>query len=142
MMRRKSQERGQSRLVLAAVLVVVFVVTVSAACSGHVSPASDPTPPGLPEPTLSPSPPLAVENIFAITIENHEYSPLTVPTETKVSVVNRDQVEHSLTSDRAGLFDVHVQPLSTETFTAPENLGLYPYHCTYHDSMHGMLIVE
>jgi plastocyanin len=134
---------GKLRRLARWVLVSVAVVSVAAACSGgQVSPASDPTPTGLPEPTLSPPPPLSVENVFTITIEDSEYSPLSVPTGTEVSVVNRDNVEHTITSDRAGLFDVHVQPLSTETFTAPEDLGLYPYHCTYHPAMRGQLIVE
>lgn len=128
--------------VLRLVGAVVASAAIAVGCSGHVSPASDPTPPGLPEPTLSPSPPLSVENVYTITIKDYEYSPLTVPAGTEVSVVNQDHVEHSITSDRAGLFDVHVDPLSAKTFTAPENLGVYPYHCTYHRSMRGQLIVE
>ncbi|WP_416366896.1 cupredoxin domain-containing protein [Mycolicibacterium gadium] len=141
MMRRIDQwERRLARCAFAGVAVVS--ITLIGGCSGHVSPASDPTPPGLPEPTLTPPSSLSVENVFTIVIEDYEYSALSVPTETQVSVVNRDNVEHSITSDRAGLFDVHVKPNLTATFTAPEDLGLYPYHCTFHPSMRGTLVVE
>jgi plastocyanin len=28
------------------------------------------------------------------------------------------------------------------TFTAPNKPGTYPFHCTYHSNMHGVLVVK
>jgi plastocyanin len=80
--------------------------------------------------------------VFTITNENFEYSYLAAPAGTQVSVVNSDDVEHSVTSDAPGRFDVHVQPHSEEVFTTPADPGTFAYHCTYHPSMHGELAVE
>ena len=40
-----------------------------------------------------------------------------------------------------GAFDVVVPPGRSRTFTAPTSSGPYPYHCTYHGNMHGVLVV-
>ncbi|MGI8612722.1 MAG: cupredoxin domain-containing protein [Nocardioidaceae bacterium] len=41
------------------------------------------------------------------------------------------------------MFDVNVTAGGgTATFTAPTKPGSYPYHCTYHSSMHGTLVVK
>lgn len=78
-----------------------------------------------------------------ITIASHSFGePITVPPGAQVSVTNNDSVEHSVTSDTAGAFDVDIAGNADGSFTAPNKPGSYPFHCTYHPSMHGTLIVQ
>jgi hypothetical protein len=59
----------------------------------------------------------------------------------QVNIVNNDSVEHSVTSQIAGAFDVHVDGGKNKTLTAPTEPGQYQFYCVYHPSMKGMLIV-
>lgn len=77
-----------------------------------------------------------------ITIDGFKFSDVTVPPGAQVTVVNNDSAEHSVTSDTAGAFDVEVEGKKQATFTAPSQPGTYPFHCTYHPSMHGTLTVQ
>jgi len=78
-----------------------------------------------------------------ITIESFRYSgSLTVKAGAKVTVVNKDSTEHTLT-DKAGKFDTGTIQGSggTGTFTAPSKPGKYPFGCTLHPNMSGTLTV-
>ncbi|MFD4293294.1 cupredoxin domain-containing protein [Rhodococcus sp. NPDC058505] len=79
-----------------------------------------------------------------VSIESHAFVPpvLTVRPGGEVTVGNRDDVEHSVTSDTAGYFDEDVDGRSNADFTAPSTPGSYPFHCTYHPEMRGTLIVQ
>ena len=77
-----------------------------------------------------------------ITIDGFKFSDVTVPPGAQVTVVNNDSAEHSVTSDTGGAFDVEVEGKKQVTFTAPTQPGTYPFHCTYHPSMHGTLTVQ
>ncbi len=78
-----------------------------------------------------------------ITIANMTFGqPLTVAPGTQITVVNNDSVEHSVTSDTAGVFDVEVDGGGHKTLTAPNQPGDYPYHCKYHPFMKGTLTVK
>ena len=78
-----------------------------------------------------------------ITIESMAFGePLTVAPGTEVGIVNNDSVEHSVTSDTAGAFDVEVDGQKKGTLTAPTAPGQYQFHCKYHPSMKGTLIVK
>jgi plastocyanin len=68
--------------------------------------------------------------------------PVTVPAGAQVTVTNNDTVEHSVTSDTNGLFDVHVDGNQEKNFTAPNQPGQYPFHCVYHTGMKGALLVR
>jgi plastocyanin len=78
-----------------------------------------------------------------ITIANMNFGgPITVPPGAQITIKNDDSAEHSVTSDTAGKFDVEVEGKEQGTLTAPAEPGEYAYHCTYHPSMHGTLIVK
>ena len=78
-----------------------------------------------------------------ITIENMAFGePLTVAPGAEISIVNNDSAEHSVTSETAGSFDVHVDGKQKGTLIAPTEPGEYPFHCVYHPSMKGTLIVK
>lgn len=68
--------------------------------------------------------------------------PLTVAPGAQVNIVNKDSVEHSVTSNAAGAFDVDIDGGTTKTLTAPTQPGEYPFHCSYHPAMKGTLIVK
>ncbi|HZQ33941.1 MAG TPA: cupredoxin domain-containing protein [Mycobacterium sp.] len=101
------------------------VTTTSAA------PASSSGPPAPPAPAAA-----------TITIENYQFSDATVAPGGQVTVENLDRDAHTVTSNTAGAFDVTVSGQSKVVFTAPAKPGQYPFHCTYHASMHGMLTVQ
>jgi plastocyanin len=78
-----------------------------------------------------------------ITIAGMNYgAPVTVPPGAQIAVKNNDPVEHSVTSDNGGTFSIDVDGKEQGTFSAPSQPGDYPFHCTYHPSMHGTLIVK
>ena len=68
--------------------------------------------------------------------------PITVSPGAQVTIKNDDSAEHSVTSDTAGKFNVEVDGKEQGTLTAPTDPGEYAFHCTYHPSMHGTLIVK
>ncbi len=77
-----------------------------------------------------------------ISIDGFKFTDVTVPGGAQVTVINNDSAEHSVTSDTAGAFNAEVDGKSKVTFTAPTQPGTYPFHCTYHPSMHGTLTVQ
>ena len=78
-----------------------------------------------------------------ITIANMSFGdPVTVAPGAEVTVKNDDTPEHSVTSDTEGAFDKDVDGGEADTFTAPTEPGEYAFHCTYHPSMKGTLIVK
>lgn len=78
-----------------------------------------------------------------IMIENFQYeTPASVSPGATVSVMNMDGEAHTVTADSGNAFDVKSPPGQTVTFTTPSTPGSYPYHCTYHGNMHGVLVVK
>lgn len=120
--------RPTLRRAAAAVLTLGILPAVLAGCSGEEEPES---------------PPASVEDGAAlITIADFEFT-LTGAVEpgATITVTNEDSVGHTVTSDEAGVFDVAVGPGETVTFTAPDEPGEYPYHCTPHPNMVSVLTV-
>ena len=78
-----------------------------------------------------------------IMIQNFKYTtPVTVSPGAMVSVMNMDGEAHTVTADSGNAFDDMATADKTTTFKAPMTPGSYPYHCTYHSNMHGVLIVK
>ena len=78
-----------------------------------------------------------------IHISGFKYTvPVSVAPGATVSVMNMDGENHTVTADTANAFDVKANAGSTVTFTAPNAPGSYPFHCTYHSNMHGVLVVK
>ena len=78
-----------------------------------------------------------------ITVKDFAFgAPLTVKPGAKVTVVNRDGTDHTVTSDDGTSFDVHIGGNgNAATFVAPSKPGTYKFHCTIHPEMHGTLVV-
>jgi plastocyanin len=79
-----------------------------------------------------------------IVIENFAFTPATlhVRPKSKIIVVNRDSVPHTVTATGNKTFDTgSIASDATATFTAPSAPGSYSYTCTIHPNMKGTLTV-
>lgn len=78
-----------------------------------------------------------------LTIEDFDYTePASVSAGATVQVKNDDGEAHTVTADSGDAFDAMVTGKGTVTFTAPTKPGRYPFHCTFHSNMHGVLVVS
>jgi plastocyanin len=79
-----------------------------------------------------------------IVIKNFAFSPanLRVGPGTKITVLNRDSVPHTVTATGDRVFDTgSIAGDAKATFTAPSATGSYSYICTIHPNMKGTLTV-
>lgn len=84
-----------------------------------------------------------MQSASMIHISGFKYTvPASVAPGETVSVMNMDGENHTVTADAGNAFDVKANAGSTVTFTAPKTPGSYPFHCTYHSNMHGVLVVK
>lgn len=96
-------------------------------------------------PTASPTATATGAATARITIKDFTFRPaaLTVRPGAKVTVVNQDDVAHTLTATGSKPFDTgSIAPGHSATFTAPAKPGGYPYLCTIHPNMKGTLTVR
>jgi len=77
-----------------------------------------------------------------ITIHNSSFTTKPVKAGATVTVVNKDSIEHTVTSDDGTSFNNTASPDKTFTFTAPSKPGTYKFHCNIHSFMHGQLVVQ
>ena len=68
-------------------------------------------------------------------------TPASVSPGAKVRVNNMDGLAHTVTADDGHSFDSPA-PAGNSTFTAPTTPGSYPFHCSIHPEMHGVLVVK
>ena len=117
----------------AAALVLGLTVTL-AACSSGPSTASTPTTAGGGSP--------AATNTIAIA--NFAFAParLTVAPGSTVTVVNHDQVAHTVTATGGAFRTGNISPGASVTFMAPNHAGTFPYICSIHQYMSGTLTVS
>src|SRR5262245_13424045 len=132
------------RQVAMLVLSAVLNVLVLTACGGDESsapPNAGGQSPAIETPytTTAPQPtgPEIVISGMAYTV------PLSVKPGERITVVNRDDANHTVTADESNLFDVRVSGGGgISTLIAPNTPGTYPIHCKYHANMHGSLTVQ
>ena len=119
---------------------VCLVAAVAAACGGS-STTQGASSSASATSTVVSSP--AAASAAKITIDNFSFGPpLTVPPGALISITNKDPMEHSVTSDTKGVFDTDVEGGADKTFNAPNQPGDYPFHCSYHPTMKGVLTVK
>jgi plastocyanin len=85
--------------------------------------------------------PPAVGAPARVDISGFAFSAARVAPGASVTVTNRDDESHTLTS-KHGLFDTQaIDGRKTVTFTAPRAPGTYQFFCAIHPSMRGELVV-
>jgi plastocyanin len=78
-----------------------------------------------------------------ITIDKFAYTvPASVSPGAMITVVNEDEEAHTVTADSQNAFDDKATAGASTRFQAPSQPGSYPFHCTYHSNMHGVLVVK
>lgn len=78
-----------------------------------------------------------------ITIDKFAYAvPVSVSPGAMITVVNKDEQAHTVTADSGDAFDDKATAGASTQFQAPSKPGSYPFHCTYHSNMHGVLVVK
>jgi plastocyanin len=125
---------------------ICAVAAIATACGGSASTEPATTTAAATTTVASPTEetsPTAAAEAATITIAGNNFGePVTVPPGAQVTVVNNDAVEHSVTSQTGGQFDVHVEGNEEGTLTAPNQPGEYAFYCVYHPNMKGTLIVQ
>jgi plastocyanin len=90
----------------------------------------------------SSSGPTSAANGPVITIKDFTFTtPASVSPGATITVKNLDNTAHTVTADNGNAFDDQA-PTGNSTFTAPTKPGSYPFHCTFHPEMHGVLVVR
>ena len=114
----------------------MLVLAVAATgCSSYPAPSASGT--------STPAPAPAADTV---TIKGFTFSPstLTVKAGTTVTWTNQDRVPHSVVADTgspAAFASDTVASGGSYTFTFTQ-AGSYPYHCSIHPSMTGMILVQ
>lgn len=127
---------GTSGALGAAAVVALVVLAVSVGTASSGSSSSTTTASG------------GSGSVVKIVIKNFKFSPANPdvkPGET-IAVTNEDSVTHTLTAGPSpkdkGVFTTgDVGPGQTKMVNAPAKAGMYPFYCTIHTFMTGMLIV-
>ncbi|WP_079124921.1 cupredoxin domain-containing protein [Streptomyces lushanensis] len=135
---------GTGRAALAATLAAVCVTALvgcSSSSGGGKSAGSTRPSPG----RASPSDGGQDQVTDEVTIDDFAFMPetLTVAPGARITVTNKDNSAHTVTATSGRAFDSGtVDAGRTVTFTAPAKAGVYPYICTIHPFMKGVLTVR
>ncbi|MFH5880168.1 cupredoxin domain-containing protein [Arthrobacter sp. NA-172] len=126
---------------------MIFIVAAAALIAAGGCGASGTGQGASPNPASAASasaPPSGSSEQLTITIKDFGYQgPVSVSPGAKITVKDEDAQAHTVTSDDGKAFDAAVAGGGgTAEFTAPTAPGSYPYHCTYHSNMHGILVVK
>jgi plastocyanin len=141
---RSARPRARVHQKVATVAVaLVGVAVVSGACSSGASSSSSSTTIGSGKSSSGGGSP-STGGSATITIQNFSFSPakVTVSPGEKVTVTNKDPVAHTVTANDKKFDTGDIGPGKTTTFSAPSSPGSYPYICTIHQYMTGMLTVK
>ena len=138
----------RSAVATALCVAALSLTGCASSSSGSGAQATPASPTGAP--TDIPSPSVADTTApagagAALKISGFRYTPtpLTVSPGQVVSATNSDSAEHTVSSDKDGLFvSDDIGRGKTVTFKAPTTPGTYTFHCAYHSTMHGTLVVK
>jgi plastocyanin len=133
-----NQRNGDAMSKLGLVLGVLLLIgAVATGCGSTTAPSASSSSP----PVAMTGGPSAADGP-TITISGMAFGdPITASSGATITIVNKDTVEHSVTSDPKGPFDTDVDGGEQKTFTAPTQPGTYPFLCKYHSNMKGTLTV-
>lgn len=91
----------------------------------------------------SPKPAQTLPTTHAVTIQDFAFSPssLTIKKGDKMTWTNKDSAPHTVTWDNGGQSSGTLKTGESYSFTF-NTAGTFSYHCAFHPSMHGKIIVE
>ena len=130
---------------------VLLTVALTACGGGGVSQSGSSSPPASAQSSTSETPSTTTSSASnapvagpQIVISNMAYTvPPSVSPGQQLTIVNKDEMNHTVTSDQKGVFDIVASGSGgVMSFTAPATPGTYPFHCKYHANMHGVLTVQ
>ena len=124
-----------TRRTIAKVMAPAAVVAALAGCGGGGgATASAPTPASTPGSGSGSS----------IAISNFKFSPATetVRRGARIEVSNGDTAPHTVTADDGSSFDSGTLQPGGSTTISVARTGRFPYHCTIHPFMKGVLVVK
>jgi plastocyanin len=141
---------NMSRLSIAAAGVAALFAL--AACSSSSSDSGNASTPAASQPAATSQPATSTQpaasskpaagQTITIGMDRGYTGDLTVKAGATVTVANKDIVAHTLTDKQTHKFDTqNIDGGGTGTFTAPTEPGSYPFGCTYHPEMAGILVV-
>ena len=126
--KKKAAKKGGNNLLVYLVLGILAVVGYKYLTGSDFKTSS--------EADVEPNPTIEIQD------STHTPETLTVEAGEVVLVLNKDEAEHSVTSED-GLFDTRLLDQNElGMFTAPLEPGEYEYTCTNHPEMTGVLVVE
>ena len=128
----RRERRRRAALPAAGLIVAVSLGLAACGSGGSAAPASTTGTGGSPA------------TADTIAISNFAFVPphLTVAPGATVTVLNHDQVAHTVTSSSGAFQTGNISPGSSVTFTAPNHSGSFPYICSIHQYMSGTLTVS
>ncbi len=129
--------RGLITVILFGAALLLAACSSSGGATSTTKAPSDPT-------TASGSASSGSTATDAITIKNFAFAPstVTVAPGATVTVTNKDQVAHTITSTKGDFNTGDIASGQSKTFTAPKTPGRYPYICSIHQYMTGTLVVS
>lgn len=130
-------------------IVVAVIVVVGIAIALTVGKSDEPTknsPDSSSTSTNATSTPQATDEAVptnAVSIENMTFTPktITVPAGATVHWNNNDSVAHTVTADDNSFDSGSIEGKGSFTHTF-DTAGTYKYHCTFHNSMTGTVVVR
>ncbi len=116
-------------------VVLIATLTVAVMIAGCTSSSQPPVTPATTQ--------IPVPEGSTITIQNFAFSPasVTIPKGTTVTWINEDSVNHQIVDDAGTVFSSESLPKGAVYSFKFDNSGSYPYHCSIHPSMKGVVIV-
>lgn len=128
----RSRHRRRTGPLAAGLLVVLALGLAACSSGGATAPVTAATGGGSPATTDT------------IAIASFAFAParLTVAPGATVTVVNHDQVAHTVTATGGAFRTGNISPGASVTFTAPNHAGTFPYICSIHQYMSGTLTVS
>ena len=114
-----------------AIIIVSIMFLLIAGCSGTSNPVG---------PNTSSAPKTMTNSVI---IKSFAFSPVvdTISQGTTITWKNNDGVAHTSTSD-SGVWDTGSIPSGGSKTTVFNMVGSFPYHCTIHPSMTGIIVVK
>jgi plastocyanin len=129
------------RAAIGALLLSAMLATGGCSSSGSPSTSAPQSSSSAPTTTTAKAPATSPTGA-TVTIKNFSFgSPITVTAGATVTVHNADGTTHSLAGDAGEFYAENVFAGSSTSFVAPMTPRTYKFHCNFHASMHGALIV-